>query len=365
MDLFGSILGAGLGLLGSGGNDKQTVQQSFAPEFQPLAGAVAQRGMDIGNMPYQPYPYSTVAGFNPFQFAGFDMTANQAMGSQLPQQAEQNLSNTLQGNFGAPQGQNPYLNAQSTPGSNPYAGSNPFLQQNIDSTLGDITRSFNNTVAPSMAATALKGGSFGNSGMLESENESRRQLAGELGRVSSGMRMQDYGMQQGLAESDINRRLGAQQQDFSRSAGLHEAQLGRDSSNWNAERGRMMQGLGLSPSIFGLGFQPGQQLQGIGAQMQQQGQNVLDSNFAQFQDAQNFPFKTFDAMMAPFGRASGGTTTSTGPSGNPVAGMLGGAMLGNQMQQQFPNMLGLFGGGAPSFGGLGGGAGNFNFGGGF
>ena len=75
--------------------------------------------------------------------------------------------------------------------------------------------------------------------------------------------------------------------------------------------------------------------------MQQQGQNTLNSWFNQFQEAQNWPFKTYDAMMAPFGRNIGSQSTTSGPAGNPVAGLMGGAMMGSKIG-------GMFGTGQPS-----------------
>jgi hypothetical protein len=292
---WGAIIGAVAGGIMNSGSDSSTVQNSVPPEFSGLAGQTAQRAGEIGNMPFNPYPYSRVADLNPYQFMGMDMGANQAMNGQLPGQAQDLMGQTLGGGF---------LN------------NNPYLNQAIDRTLGDVTNQFNTTVAPSMAATAMKSGSFGNTGYQEMEQNQRNQLADRLGGISGGMRMGAY----------------------------------------EAERGRQMGALQMSPNINMMGYQPAEYLQGIGATMQQQGQNELNSWFNQFQEAQNWPFKTFDAMMAPFGRQIGGTQTATGPAGNPAAGMMGGAMMGNKFQ-------GMFGGGSqqPAFnGGFGTGAGYGN-----
>jgi hypothetical protein len=254
-------------------------------------------------MPYTAYPYNQTADFNPYQFAGMDMTADQAMNNPLPGQAQQGLTDTMSG---------AYLGGG---GQNPYAGANPYLEQNIQSTLGDMAKTYNQQVAPTMAANAYQSGSFGNTGQQEMEAASRDRLQQNLGRTSQNMRMQDYGMQQNLAESGLNREQGA----------------------FDTERNRMMQSLGMSPSIYGLNYAPGREMMGVGGTMQQQQQNVLNNQYGQFQEAQNWPFKTYDAMMAPFGRASGGQTTITGPSGNTAAGLMGGAMLGNQMYRQYQN----------------------------
>jgi hypothetical protein len=293
---WAAVAGAGIGLVGNMmSDDSSSVQNSVPPEFSGLASNVAQRGQEIGNMPFSPYPYAQVANFNPYQFQSFDMGAGQAMNGQLPGQAGGLLGQTLGGDF---------LN------------NNPYLNQAIDQTLGDVTNQFNTTVAPSMAATAMKSGSFGNTGYQEMEQNQRNQLADRLGGISNNMRMGAY----------------------------------------EAERGRQMGALQMSPQINSLQYQPAEYLQGIGSTMQQQGQNELNSWYNQFQQAQEWPFKTFDAMMAPFGRNIGSQQTQTGPAGNPVAGLMGGAMMGNKFQ-------GMFGGNSqqPAFnGGFGTGAGYGN-----
>jgi hypothetical protein len=400
-DWLGSLIGGAAGYFGNKGSSQTTTtSQQVSPEFQPLAKAVAGRGMELGNMPYSPFGYNRVSDFNPYQYAGFDMIANQANNSRLPQQAEAALGGVLGGGAQSPQMWNPYIGAQSNTGSmnpymgasvstggnpwegkttnvgsNAYAGANPFLEQNIQRTLGDMTTSYNQNVAPTMAATAFRSGSFGNTGQQEMENQSRDMLQRNLGSTAANMRMQDYTTQQGLAEAALNRSVSTQLADYSRNAGLAEgglnrsmqgqiadlsrnaglyesamqramtgsmADLSRSSglyesganramSGYQADMGRMMQGLNMAPSIYGMGYQPAQAMLGIGGTMQQQGQNVLNSMYSDWQDAQNWPFKTYDAMMAPFGRASGGQTTTRSPGGNAVAGLFGGAMLGNKM----------------------------------
>ena len=87
--------------------------------------------------------------------------------------------------------------------SNPYLGKeNPYLQQNIDSTMGDITRNYNLAVKPQTASLKAGSGSFGNSGLQQLETERQRQLADTLGKTAGGMRMQDYGNQQNMYQWD-------------------------------------------------------------------------------------------------------------------------------------------------------------------
>lgn len=246
---IGPLIGAVGGYLGSRGSDSTTTTNQLPSQLQPLAAGVAQRGIDIGNMPYTPYQGDRVAGFNPYQFAGMDQIANQAMG---PQTTLSNANNFLGGLLGG------Y-------GQNEQADS--LMRQTADETMGRLN------------ANAFSSGSFGNAGVAES---GARGIA--------------------KAQNDIR-----------------------------------MQALGAVPSISQAQYMPGQQLMNVGATMQQHGQNVLDANYSQYQDYMNWPFKTYDAMMAPFGRNLGGSSTTTGPQGNAAAGMLGGAMLGSRMQSGWGN----------------------------
>lgn len=314
MPWIGPVVGGVLGLISSQQNSGGSTQQQVPSQLQPLLGAIGQRGMELGNLPYQPYQYSQVADFNPYQFAGMDMATQTALSNPIPGQAGSTLGNTLSGAYVGNPGQNPYMGQ-----TNPYSGSNPYLQSMIDIASGDITRQYNTNVAPSTAATALKSGSFGNTGFGDVEAQNRDALLRALGNTESGMRMQDYGMQQQLAESGLNR-----------NANLGEANLNRQQQAYENERQRMTQALSLAPSIYSMAFQPAETMMGLGGTMQQQGQNVLNSYYNQFQQAQQWPFQTYEAMLSPFKVNTGGTTTSTLPS-NPVAGLLGGAMMGQQV----------------------------------
>ena len=373
-DWLGSLLGGVGGYLGSKGQDTSTSTTGVAPEFSGLANSVAQRGQEIGNMPYNPYGYNRVSDFTPYQFAGMDMAADRAANNTLPAEAQNALSGMFasNGGYGGGPSFNPYMGQTASSGANrwegrttdvgtnPYAGSNPFLENSIQNTMGDMAQTYNQSVAPTMAATAYKSGSFGNTGQSEMETASRDQLQRNLGRVSGDMRMQDYGMQQGLAEAGLNRSVGTQLADYgrnaglaegglnrsmqgqladlSRNAGLYESAMNRDQNSYDSAMGRMMSGLGMAGNINSLGYDASNRMMGIGAQMQGQGQNVLNSQYDDFQQAQNWPFRTYDAMMAPFStRAVGSSTTGSSAAGNPWAGAMGGAMLGNNIWgQMFP-----------------------------
>jgi hypothetical protein len=266
--VIGGLLG-GFGSQGSGGS--QTSTQQVPPELQPLLGAVGSRGMEMGNLPFSPLPFNPVAGFNPYQFAGFDMTANRAMApNALLQNAESNLADTLGGKF---------LDG------NPYVDN--MVTQNMDEWQGRL------------GSQGLGSGSFGNANLTQSVTQGAQNAANAL-------RYQNY----------------------------------------DAERGRQMQGLGMAPSIYGMGYMPAQQMLGIGGTMQQQGQNQLNAAQNEFMRSVQWPFQTWEAMLAPFGRNMGGTTTQSQSGGNVASGLLGGALAGGQLW----NMFGGGGGSSNSYG---------------
>jgi hypothetical protein len=118
--------------------------------------------------------------------------------------------------------------AESWTGGNPFLGTNnPYLQHNIDATMGDITRNYNMAVKPQTEAAMANSGSFGNSGLQQLQGEQQRQLAATLGNTSNNMRMQDYGNQQQMYQWDqgfnrdvFNDQFSQNQQNLSNYMGL-------------------------------------------------------------------------------------------------------------------------------------------------
>ena len=266
--VIGGLLG-GFGSQGSGGS--QTSQQQVPPELQPLLGAVGQRGMEMGNLPFSPLPFNPTAGFNPYQFQGFDMTANRAMApNALLGNLESSMADTLGGK---------YLDG------NPYIDS--MVNQNMDQWQNRL------------GSQGLGSGSFGNANLTQNVTQGANNAANQL-------RYQNYG----------------------------------------DERNRMMQAASMAPQAYMAGYMPAQQMLGIGGTMQQQQQNQLNGMQNEFMRSVQWPFQTWDAMLAPFGRNMGGTTTQTQSGGNMASGLLGGALMGGQIGNMF--------GGGGSSGGYGG-----------
>ena len=165
-------------------------------------------------------------------------------------------------------GANPYIGKSAgsvTAGKNALLGlNNPYLNEAIQYAQDDVSRNYERTTAPQQAMRMAASGSFGNTGLMAQDSEERRNLAGELGRVSSGMRMQDYGLQAQLGEADVGRRLSADQFNVQSRAN----DIGRDMSGTFQQMG-----MGLDADKFNASNQL--QTQQFNSQL---GQNDLARN---------------------------------------------------------------------------------------
>lgn len=252
---------------GKSGNTTSTTQ-SIPEELKPLAAAYSGKAMDLANTPYQAYTGQQVANLNKYQNSGVQMIADRAQnGDSLINQGKSTMENALASGNAATK--------------NDYAGSNPYLQQNIDSAMGDITRNYNDAIAPGLTTQSVGSGSFGNSGAQAAQQNSLNDLTKNLGNTASGMRMQDYSSQQQLAEQYANRN------DQMKS-----------------------QYLNLAPTYGNQAYTDASQLMGAGSTLQDNVQQKLDAAYQSWSDQQNDPYKKLAAMSGVFGSGLGNTATS-------------------------------------------------------
>lgn len=252
---------------GGSGNTTSTTQ-SIPNELKPLAAAYSGKAMALANTPYEAYGGQQVSDLNRYQTGGADMIANRAMnGDSLINQGKTNMQNALSTGNAAT--------------GNPYSGSNPYLQQNIDAAMGDITRNYNDAIAPGLTSQSVNSGSFGNSGAQAAQQNSLNDLTKNLGNTASGMRMQDYTAQQQLAESYANR---------------------NDQMT--------SQYLNLAPTYGNQAYTDAGKLMDAGNVYQDNDQQKLDSAYQNWTDQQNDPYKKLAAMSGVFGSGLGNTATT-------------------------------------------------------
>lgn len=271
---------------GSGGGNSTTRLEP--PSYQlPYLQSGLQSAQSLYNW-QNPDPSTTVAPFSQDTQAGMDQIRNTATnGTGIVQNANQYANQTLNGDT---LNANPFLNgaAQSGNALNNMAqgsGSNPYLDQ-----------TFNN------AAMAT-----------QNQLSSQFSAAGRDPQAAEGLRSQQlnglatsiYG---GAYDADRNRQLSA---------------LGLQAGTYNDERNRQQSVLGLSPTLNQANYQDPSQLLGIGASQENLAQQRL-----------NAPGQNLDQYLS---RVSGniGQTQTTPNTTNRGAGVLGGAMLGNQLGSQY------------------------------
>lgn len=222
---------------------------------------------------------ATLTGANDYTPGKIDRASNSYIGATTPGASNSYIGATSAGAAGPgsvadkiggmASAVNPYLNQSATRASTTLAGptyknpllglNNPALQAAIDSAQGDVARNFNLTTAPMREAQAHQSGSFGNSGVEQMRSEDNRNLARELGNISTQMRMADYNTQAGLGEGEAGRSLGlntfnagAANAGAQFNSGLSSSDLARQVGGWQAN-----QGTGLSAMLSAYGTDAG------------------------------------------------------------------------------------------------------------
>lgn len=280
-----------------GGGSNSSTTQSIPTELKPLAAAYSSKAMDLANQPYQAYGGQQVAGMHPFQNSA-TTRLGQIFNNGDPSMNAARNSVTSSLNSGKAATDNPYGYAYDG-GRNQYAGQNAYLQQNIDAAMGDITRNYNDAIAPALTTQMVGSGSFGNTGNQAATQNSLNDLTKNLGNTASSMRMQDYATQQQLAESQINR----SQQNSQFNAGL-----GQDYASRNDQMKSQM--LGLAPQYESQAMNVANNFGQQANMYQDNQQQQLDAAYQNWVDMQNDPYKKLAAMSGVFGSGLGNTSTT-------------------------------------------------------
>lgn len=251
-----------------GGGGKSTTTTEIPKELKPLATAYSQKALELANTPYQGYNGQQVADMGWAQNSAGRGLAQQFFQGDMPLNAARNFTTQS-------------LGSGSAATKNPYSGSNPYLQQNIDAALGDITRNYNDAVAPGLTTQQVSSGSFGNSGANAATQGALNDLTKNLANTASGMRMQDYTQQQQLAEQY---------------AGRNDQMLGNM--------------LGLAPGYQQQQLNAANAYMNFGNMQQDNQQQKLDAGYQNWMDQQNDPYKKLAAMAGVFGSGLGQTSTT-------------------------------------------------------
>lgn len=180
---------------------------------------------------------------------------------------------------------------QSLATANLGAFQNPFEQQVVQNTLGDIERQRQMAVND-VGLQATRAGAFGGSRQGVAEALTNEAAMRQAGNVGAQLRSQGFGQAQQAAQQDIQNQLAAQQ------LGLGAAgQLG---------------------NLANLGFGMGQQIQGQqaqqGAQQQALQQALIDAARSQFAGFAGSPMAGLQAPLQALGAVPFGQTETTSQS---------------------------------------------------
>lgn len=317
--------------MGGGGpssTTSTTTNVTAPPKYvQPQAESLLKRSVDLSNRAYDPALQQQIAPLTGAHNAGMGMVANRAMnGSAIQNAANTQATNTLTGGYMGPAARN------SMAGVN-----NPYLQSVIDNTNSDITRQFTNSTMPQTDASMARAGAFGGSAWQQANAENNRQMASELAKNTSNLRYNDYMGQQGLSES----------------------QAQRDQQAFDAERGRQVGSLGQAQTLANQPYTDAMQLLGVGDIERTQQQDLLNAQYQNLLNKQNWPLQNLDilqnAIRTTMGGGGSSVQSATLPKVSSTSNMIGGGLAGLALGGGLGSSIGSSSGG--NYGALGAGVG--------
>jgi len=288
----------------------QEVQQGFAEPIRPYAEELlgkAQLYTDPDINPYMQYMGERVAQFTPLQQQAYE---NAALMQTAPQLGDATAMAGMAG-LGALNTQytfNPFQTQQFTSGTNTLPGydaagkfqagtgavgqyMSPYMDTVVARQQADARRQ-SEIAGQTQQAQAARSGAFGGSGDYLMRGQARGNLARQMGDIQSkGLQdayqqaMQQFNQSQ--AQSLAGNQLNAQQQQFGAGLGLQGLQTAGTMANNLANIGQTQYGQNLGLLDVQNKF---------GGQQQTQVQNVLNNQYQDYLNSQNYPYKQMGFM---------------------------------------------------------------------
>jgi hypothetical protein len=270
----------------------QEYQTGFAEPIRPFAEkllADAQLQTDIDATPYMQYMRDRQAQFTPLQQQSFE---NAGLMQTAPQLGDATAMAGMAG-LGALNTQytfNPYQTQQFT-GANVQQYMSPYMQNVVERQQADAQRQYD-IARQTQGAQAARSGAFGGSGDFLMRAQGAGNLARQKGDIQAkglqdayqqAMQQFNQSQAQNLAGSQLN----AQQQQFGAGLGLQGLQTAMTGAKSLADIGQTQYGQNLGLLDVQNRF---------GAQQQQQVQNALNTEYQDFLNYQNYPYKQLGFM---------------------------------------------------------------------
>jgi len=270
----------------------QETQYGFAPVVAPFAEELlgkAQLATDTELNPYMQYMRDRQAQFTPLQQQSFE---NAGLMQTAPQLGDATAMAGMAG-LGALNTQytfNPYQ-AQQFTGNNVQAYMSPYMQNVVERQQADAQRQ-SDIARQAQGAQAARSGAFGGSGDFLMRSQAAGNLARQKGDIQAqGLQnayqqaMQQFNQSQ--AQNLAGQQLNAQQQQFGAGLGLQGLQTAMTGAKSLADIGQTQYGQNLGLLDVQNRF---------GAQQQQQIQNQLNTEYQDFLNYQNYPYKQLGFM---------------------------------------------------------------------
>ena len=270
----------------------QEYQTGFAPVIAPFAEkllADAQLQTDIDETPYMQYMRDRQAQFTPLQQQSFE---NAGLMQTAPQLGDATAMAGMAG-LGALNTQytfNPYQTQQFS-GANVQQYMSPYMDTVVARQQADAQRQAQ-IAGQAQQAQAARSGAFGGSGDYLMRGQAAGNLARQKGDIQAkglqdayqqAMQQFNQSQAQNLAGSQLN----AQQQQFGAGLGLQGLQTAMTGAKSLADIGQTQYGQNLGLLDVQNRF---------GAQQQQQVQNQLNTEYQDFLNYQNYPYKQLGFM---------------------------------------------------------------------
>ena len=272
----------------------QYTQQSigFADQIAPYAEKLlgtAELYTDLEENPYQQYMRDRQAQFTPLQQQSFE---NAGLMQTAPQLGDATAMAGMAG-LGALNTQytfNPYQ-AQQFTGNNVQAYMSPYMQNVVERQQQDAQRQ-SQIAGQAQQAQAARSGAFGGSGDYLMRGQAAGNLARQKGDIQAKGLQDAYAQAMGQfnqsqAQNLAGQQLNAQQQQFGAGLGLQGLQTAMTGAKSLADIGQTQYGQNIGLLDVQNRF---------GAQQQQQVQNALNTEYQDFLNYQNQPYKQMGFM---------------------------------------------------------------------
>ena len=310
----------------------QEYQTGFAPVIAPYAENLlgqAELLTDTELTPYMQYMRDRQAQFTPLQQQSFE---NAGLMQTAPQLGDATAMAGMAG-LGALNTQytfNPYQ-AQQFTGNNVQAYMSPYMQNVVERQQADAQRQ-SDIARQAQGAQAARAGAFGGSGDFLMRSQAAGNLARQKGDIQAKGLQDAYTQAMGQfnqsqAQNLAGQQLNAQQQQFGAGLGLQGLQTALTGAKSLADIGSTQYGQNVG--LLNIQNQ-------FGGQQQQQMQNQLNTEYQDFLNYQNYPYKQMGFMSdmirgLPLTQQSSAMYAQPPSAVSQIAGLGGAALTGAKL----------------------------------